>query len=169
MAKEAIELTCVVMLGILKYVPEVQGVDETVHVRSCSLALVPDTRKSKEMCNDAVRWEPEILEYVPDLFKTEMCERAVEKDQWLLEDIPDHFKTQKMFETAVCLVPSFLQSIPNHLKTQEICDDAVCRDLFFLQLIPDYFVTQQQLKIWYDYNVYYYDDKVIEWYNGHKK
>ena len=81
MAKEAIELTCVVMLNILKYVPEVQGVDETVHVRSCSLALVPDTLKSKEICNDAVRREPEILEYVPDLFRTEMCERAVEEDQ----------------------------------------------------------------------------------------
>ena len=87
----------------------------------------------------------------------------------MLEDIPDHFKTQKIFERAVCLVPSFLQSIPDHLKTQEICDDAVCRDLFFLQFIPDYFVTQQQLKIWHDYNVYYYDDKLIEWYNGYKK
>ena len=98
-----------------------------------------------------------------------MCERAVEENQQLLEDIPDHFKTQKIFERAVCLVPSFLQSIPDHLKTQEICDDAVCRDLFFLQFIPDYFVTQQQLKIWHDYNVYYYDDKLIEWYNGYKK
>ena len=36
-----------------------------------------------------------------------------------------------------------------------------------MKFVPDWFATQQQLKIWYDDNDYYYDDELIGWYEGH--
>ena len=78
-------------------------------------------------------------------FKTqEMCIKAVEKDPWHLYYVPDHFKTQKIY------------------------DDAVWRDPFSLWFFPEWFVTQEQVKLWHDYDYYYYD-KLIGWYEGYQK
>ena len=40
---------------------------------------------------------------------------------------------------------------------------------FPLQCVSDWFVTQQQVKIWHDDSKYHDKDKLIEWYDGHKK
>ena len=56
MDKGGIELTCTSMVNILKYVPEVQEVDDAV--RPCSLALIPDELKTQKIC------DPEALKYV---------------------------------------------------------------------------------------------------------
>ena len=70
--EEVIELACAGMVNILKYIPGVQGVDDTV--RSWPLALIPDELKS-------VAFNQYALEFVPDHFKTKkMCERAIEDE-----------------------------------------------------------------------------------------
>ena len=107
---------------------------------------------------------------VPDHFKTqEICIKAVEVDPCLLEDVPDHLKTQEICNEAVSIYPYLLEHVPDYLKTQEMCDKAFWKSTFSLQYVPDWFVTQQQLKLWHDYDDYCNDDKLIEWYEGHKK
>ena len=51
---------------------------------------------------------------------------------------------------------------------REKCGDAVRYYPDFLEYVPYWFVTQQQLKLWHDDQDYCNDDKLIEWYNGHK-
>ena len=58
--------------------------------------------------------------------------------------------------------------IPDCLNTQELCKKAVTDHPSSLHFVPDWFVTQQ-LKIWYDDDVYCNDDGLIEWYEGYKK
>ena len=41
--------------------------------------------------------------------------------------------------------------------------------LLSLQFVPDWFVTKQQLKLWYDDDYVYNDNKMIKWYKGYKK
>ena len=66
-----------------------------------------------------------------------------------------------MCERAVWLGTSFLHLVPDHFKTQEIYDDAVRDESFSLQYVPGWFVTQQQVNLW--------DDRLISWYNGYQK
>ena len=91
--------------------------------------------------------------YVPkDLITREICNKAVDDCSWKLEHVP------------------------NQHKTREICNKAVSRhNLCLLQNIPDWFegVIQQKIKVWYNTGSFY-DDSLIEWYNGcqnasHKK
>ena len=70
-----------------------------------------------------------------------MCIKAVEVDPWQLDDVP------------------------NHLKTQRMCDKTVEEEPSCLQFVPDSFVTQGQVKLWHDYDDYYDDNKLIEWYD----
>ena len=74
-----------------------------------------------------------------------MCIKGVEVDPWQLYYVPDPF------------------------RTQEIYDDAMWGDPFSLQFVPDWFVTKEQVKLWHDFDDYYYDDKLIKWYDGYKK
>ena len=77
MAKEAIEMTCAVMV---KYVPWVQGVDEAVSIGPHYLTFLPDHLKVTGMCDEVVRRESWTLKDVPDHLKTqEMCKRVVRK------------------------------------------------------------------------------------------
>ena len=50
-----------------------------------------------------------------------------------------------------------------------MCKKAVKIGLYNLKFVPDLFVTQEQIKIWHDHNHYCYDDKIVEWYEGHQK
>ena len=48
------------------------------------------------MCESAVEYDPDVLAFVADHFKTrEMCQRAVEKDPYTLKFVPDWFVTQE--------------------------------------------------------------------------
>ena len=54
MGKTVIRLTCIGMLNILKYIPGVQGMNETPF----SLALIPDELKTQKMCEKLVEKYP---------------------------------------------------------------------------------------------------------------
>ena len=96
MIKEAIELTCAVMVNILKYVPGVKGVDEAVSIGSRYLLFLPDQLKVKGMCNKALCREPSTLKFVPVNIQTqEMWKRDVEKNPRLLKYVPGGFKTKE--------------------------------------------------------------------------
>ena len=59
------------------------------------------------MCNEAVQSKPEVLEHVPDRFKTqEMCEYP-----WQLKHVPDRFKTPEMWNRAVQEDPWILKLV----------------------------------------------------------
>ena len=42
-------------------------------------------------------------------------------------------------------------------------------DPFPLQYVPDWFVSCYQIELCGDNDDYYYDDKLIEWYDGYEK
>ena len=56
---------------------------------------------------------------------------------------------------------------PDRFKTQEMCNKTVRMDPWLLKYVPYWFVTQQQVQSWHD--DYYDDDKIIEWYEDHRK
>ena len=88
-------------------------------------------------------------------------------------DFPDHFKTQELCVKALEVDPRMLGHVPDHFKTQEMCDKTVKDEPYSLQYVPVWFVTQQQMKLCHDNNRpirwWYHDDKMIEWYDSHKK
>ena len=100
--KEAIDLTCGVIVNILKYVPGVQGVDEAVTIGPRYLTFLPDHLKTKEVCNEVVSREPSTLKFVPENLQTqEMCKRVVEENPRLLRHVPDRFETNEICDKVV--------------------------------------------------------------------
>ena len=88
-SKDAMELTCVAMVNILKYAPGVQEVDEAVRIKPCFLTFIPDHLKTKGIC-EAVRRDPWLLYDVPNHFKTQnMCKRVVEENPRVLKCVTD--------------------------------------------------------------------------------
>ena len=111
MGKGVIDLTCVGMMNILEYIPDVQRVDEEAHIRPFSFLVILGQLRTKNMCNEAMRENPVIFFFVPDCFKTqEMCNKTVND------------------------CPCCLKYVPNHLKTREMCKEAVDRCLYVLQI-----------------------------------
>ena len=53
------------------------------------------------MCAEAVRKEPDLLKYVPNLLKTqEICAKVVSKEPYQLKYVPDYLKKQNMCAAA---------------------------------------------------------------------
>ena len=57
---------------------------------------------------------------------------------------------------------------PDRFKTRKMCNKAVRKEHFSLLLVPDWFVMQQQVKYLRDANDDWFDNRLIEWYNGYK-
>ena len=90
MSKEAMELTYVAMVNILKYVPGVQGVDEKVSIKLRYLTFIPDHLKTNGICDEAVPRDPRLQYNVPDHFKTQdMCKWVVEENPRVLKYVTD--------------------------------------------------------------------------------
>ena len=121
MSKGVIELTCIGMVNILKYILGVQGMDEEVHIRSFPFLLIPDEVRMQKMCNKAMRENPAAFFFVPDRFKTqEMCEKVVERSPWHLKHVPDHLKTQEMWKKVVDQRLYLVQHVPDWFVTQRV-------------------------------------------------
>ena len=57
---------------------------------SCTLWLISDHFKIREMCNEVMRTMPNAFYRIPDRFKTlEMCDEVVEVDPWQLKYVPN--------------------------------------------------------------------------------
>ena len=139
-------------------------------IEPLSLAYVPNHFKTEEMCNPAVVLSPYTLKYILDQYRTqEICVIVVCINPALFFLIPDHFKTEEMSIKGVEVDPWQLHYVSDHFKTQEMCDNVVQEDLFSLQFVPYWFLTQEQVKVWHDYDDYFYHDKLIKWYDGYKK
>ena len=146
MSKDAMELTCVAMVNIQKYVPGVQGVDEAVRIKPRYLTFIPGHLKKKEICDEAVR-----------------------RDPWLLHDVPGHFKTQDMCKQVVEENPRVLKCVTDQFKTPKMGDETVSRDPSSLECVPDWLVTQKQIGRWYEEIECLDDDELEKWYNGYQK
>ena len=69
--------------------------------------VISDCFKTQEMCNETVHIESRYLTLVPNILKTEgMCDKAVSRDAYTLKSVPDHFMTQKMCNKAMCEIPA---------------------------------------------------------------
>ena len=98
------EMTCV-MVNILKYIPGVQGVDETVSIGPLYLTLVLD---------QAVHRRPWDLKHFSDDLKGQgIYEWVVYKNLRMLEYVPDHFKTRAMCNDVVMEDPLLLRHVPD--------------------------------------------------------
>ena len=49
-----------------------------------------------------------------------------------------------------------------------MCNKVVRMDPWLLNCVLDWFVTQKQVKLWHDGDDFY-DDEIIEWYEGYKE
>ena len=66
------------------------------------LYAVPDCIKTKRICERAVEYDPETLEYMSDhLKKEEIWKEAVRREPYALMCVPDCFKTEEMCEKVV--------------------------------------------------------------------
>ena len=103
---------------ILKYVPEIQGVDEAVGIRPRYLTFVLD---------QAVRRRPWGLKHVSDDLKDQgIREWVVYKNPRMLEYVPDHSKTREMCNDVVMEHLLLLRHVPDWFATQQKlrqCDD----------------------------------------------
>ena len=73
--------------------------NETMCIKSYSLAFVPDCFKTQERRNKAIEIDQFTLWHVPDNLKTlGMCIRAVEAGLRLLEYVPDWFVMQQQIK-----------------------------------------------------------------------
>ena len=126
---------------------------------------VPGKFKTHEIYDKAVQSDPNRLRFSPVLIKIqEICNEAIKKEPWMLEDVPDHFKKQKKCEKAV-----EKKHVPDYFKRQEMCNDVAEKKPYALEYVLDLFVTQQQIKILQYDNDDWYDNDLIEWYDGYKK
>ena len=78
-----------------------------------------------------------------------------------------------MCDAAMRIEPYFLAKVPNLFKTQKVCNTAVSDDYFSVWFVPncfvpDCFVTKQRIKDLWDNNSDWYNNKLIEWYDGFK-
>ena len=181
-----------VLGSILKYIPGVQEArNEEVSRDPRFLEFLPDHFKTQEMCIKALEVNPWLLKYVPDNLKTrETNEKAVNIEPWLLAYVPNNLKTQEMCKKAVGEDTNMLKYIPDqyiiqemcardcpwpighepdHFKAQEMCTRVLEVCPWSLEYIPDWFVTQQQIKLQHDEDDHCNDDRLIEWYEDHKK
>ena len=95
------------------------------------------------MCDKAVQKHAELLEYVPDKFKTQkMCEEAIRRSTIAFKYVLDEFKTQEMCDD-VRLESEALCYILDQFKTQEICDRFISKDIKNISFIPDRFKTRE--------------------------
>ena len=115
---------CTVLLHMLKYVPGVQGVHETVSIRPRYLTFVLD---------QAVSRTPWGLKHVSDDLKDKwICEWVIHKNPRMLKYVPDHFETREMCDDAVGDDASSLVCDVDWFVTQQQLkiwyDDYYCND-----------------------------------------
>ena len=97
-----------------------------VYIIPSFLTLAPDSLKTQEMCNEAVRIDLWLLYDVSDYLKTqEMCNEAIEKVSWVLFDVPDRFRNLRM---SIRALRSLRFITPGHPKAQGACERAVEKD-----------------------------------------
>ena len=73
MGRGIIELACVEMVNIMKYIPGVQVVDEAVNIGALSFTLIPDELKTQKMCNEAMRENPAAIFLFLIVLKHKRC------------------------------------------------------------------------------------------------
>jgi hypothetical protein len=78
------------------------------------LRSIQSARRTKEICELAVRHDGLMLEAVPKSKMTlRLCKLAVEQSGWALEFVPDRFKTKNLCEIAIrSTVPSLRKRAP---------------------------------------------------------
>ena len=112
---------------------------------------------TQELWNEEVQWTAQ--------YKTqEMCNEAVKRIPWMLEHVPDQYKTQEMCDEAVQSYPWVLEHVPDQYKTQEMCDEAVEKSPAMVEHVPDPYKTQ---KMWYE--EFEDDEELIMWRDAYIK
>ena len=77
------------------------------------LRTVPESEKSKELCNTALKLNSRVLEYIPTQFlDSASCLAAVRKQPVLLKFVPEEYKTLEMSQVAVAYHGVLLQFVP---------------------------------------------------------
>ena len=123
-----------------------------------------------EMCDEAVRMQLSLLEFVTDHLKNqEMCNETMHIDPLQKFFFPHCFKIQEMCISTAEADPSQLDDVSDNFKTHDICDDVVNGDSNSLQCVSDWVVMVELVKIWYDTDNYWNDDELVEWYNDYKQ
>ena len=98
-----------------------------------------------------------------------MCNEAVRKECYTLWHVSDHLNNKEMCDKTIEEDPGLLWPVPDWYKTQEMCDKVVEEELCLLEYVPNWFVKQEYIDLWDDDDDNYYDDTLIECYDGYQK
>ncbi len=134
---------------------------ETVSLDGLDLELIPETRRTPELCSIAMRGNPHAFQSVTDNLKTDelcliavthdgrcissvpddkitldLCILAVRRTGFALYHIPDHFRNAEVCAIAVAAAGMALAYVPEHLRLREICEAAVRQDGGALEYVP---------------------------------
>ena len=80
--------------------------------------------KTKEICNEAIRINLDLLGIVPKCFEIqEIYDKVVERRSYTLKHVSDRYKTQEMFQKVVKRYLYALEFVPDWFVRQEMCDN----------------------------------------------
>lgn len=100
--------------------------------------------ENQDMCKKVVLEDPEMMEYLPDGYKTQhMCERVVLEDRRILEFVADQYKTHGYVKNVMTGGLYALAYVFDQYNTQQMCEITVLQDQYqtpvqqTLEFVPD--------------------------------
>jgi hypothetical protein len=103
-----------------------------------NFSIIPDYKKTYEMCLFAVKKDAYMFEYVPyDKRTPEMCLLAVQKNADMFFYVPDNKKTPELCLLAVQKNVDMFGYIPDDKKTPELCLLVVQKNAYMIRNVPE--------------------------------
>lgn len=106
------------------------------------LEFIPDIYKTEENCLIAFKQNVLALKYFPSRYRTkEICEQAVARNLLAFKDIPNKFKTKELSELFFEKYSKELKHIPSMHRNKEICNKAFNANYNNFKHIPNGYKT----------------------------
>jgi hypothetical protein len=146
-----------------------------VSISGCDICHVPDEYKTEELCLTAMVAYYNILEFIPNHFKTsefylkyvkkdvnsrttlyripeefkteEVCLLSIEKSENSFEYTPDHFKTEEFNMKALKINNYAFVYMKNHHRTEKLCLEAVKLNEYLIRFVPHKLKTREICEI----------------------
>ncbi len=111
------------------------------------LEFIPDIYKTEENCMIAFEQNELALKYFPSKYRTkEICQQAVERNLLAFKDIPNKFKTKELSELFFEKYSKELKHIPNIYRTEDMCNKAFLANYDNFKHIPNEYKTFEMCK-----------------------
>ena len=106
-----------------------------------ALRFVPGSLLTPELCLAAVRNECLLCLVPEDRRSADLCLAAVQADQFALKSVPRELRTPKLYLAAVQSFGCALKYVPEEFKTEALCAEAVRQHPASLEHMPEALLT----------------------------